>query len=366
MRCHEVLRLTCTLTNSTGYCGVVRRWLDRVLMTAASRLKQFSPQELSITVWALAKLQHNPPKPWMQQLLLASLQQMDRFIPADYTQTLWALAELQYNPSPLWCASFWSKSGQSLTQSNFSAGELHALLLAAAKLEAQPRHNWVQAAAGAVERGLAGFSSQQLLEVLLVLQKLSTGSSASAAAVPTASSVGAISTRGTSAVWSSSIVPFSSRAGLQQPQRLLLRPRARGPAAGSSGSSRSKSRMGVSTSRSCPGVMRLYRQLLVSERVVPAGAGLVRPVWPPSTNLLLRTDSSSSRSSDSTGISSSSSSRSIGLQQQQQGLAGASADDAFGLACLVMLMPDQLRSRVEHFPRLLVAERALQQVPALQ
>lgn len=311
------------------------RFLDRVLIAAASSLEHFTPQHLSNTLWALARLQHNAPKPWLQQLLLASLQQMHAFRPVDYTQMLGALAQVGFSPSPLWFSSFWSKSGQSLTQSNFSAAQLHSLLLSVVKLEAQPPQRWLQAAAGAVERGLAGFGSQQLLEVLQALQTLWQASGAPPAAAGATAGAGASSSSNGVGQWASSIVPISSSSSMGhlglKLHRLLTPP---------------PSNSSNSSSKCAPGAVRLYRQLIATNRVVVDGQGLIRPVWPPAA-------------AAHAFIPGSSSSKGGGSGWQQQ-LSSAYADEAYSLACLVLLMPPQLRSRVEHWPQQLAADRALQ------
>jgi hypothetical protein len=336
------------LTGVLACLCCLHRFLDQVLIAAASSLEQFTPQHLSTTVWALAQLQHNPPKPWLQQLLLASLQQMQDFKPVDYDQMLSGFAQLGFNPSPLWFSSFWSKSGKCLTQSNFTAAELHSLLLAVVKLEAQPPQIWLQAAAGAVERGLAGFGSQQLLEVLQALQTLWQASSAPPAAAAAAAGAGALASSNGVGQWTSSIVPISSSSstcnhGLKL-RRLLL------------------STSTSSSSQCAPGAVRLYRQLIMTNRMVVDGQGLIRPVWPPAAAAHVFTPGSSSSSSSGNGSSSNrgstfgSASRS-GWQQQ---LSSAYADEAYSMACLVLLMTPQLRSRVERWPQRLAADRAQQ------
>lgn len=283
-------------------------------MAASSSLEQFTPQQLSTTLWALAQLQHHPPKPWLQQLLLSALQQMSIFKPIDFAQMLWGLSRLGFSPSPLWLSSFWSKSGQSLTESNFRAAELRMLLLAAASLDSQPPQKWVQAAAGAVERGLTGFKSSQLLEVLQALQQLwqASSSTPTVLAAPRSSN-------SSSSEWASAVV-----------------------LGGNDSSS------GSSSSRCAPGVLRLYRHLLDTTRVAVSGQRLMRPVWPPvpaSNGTLMYANSSSLGSSADSGR----------LPQLQQLSTVSCAEDAYGLACLVVLMPQQLRARVEHWPQVLAS-----------
>lgn len=276
-------------------------------MAASSSLEHFTAQQLSNTLWALAQLQHHPPKPWLQQLLLAALQQMSVFKPIDFAQMLWGLSKLGFSPSPLWLSSFWSKCGHSLTESNFRAAELRMLLLAAANLDMQPPQKWVQAAAGGVERGLTGFKSSQLLEVLQALQQL----------------------------WQASSTPALSSSSSECPSAFVI---------GGNDSSSS----GSGSGRCAPGVLRLYRHVLDTTRVAVPGQRLMRPVWPPlpaSNGTLMCASSSSGGSSDS------------GMPQQLQQLSTVScAEDAYSLACLVVLMPQQLRARVEHWPQVLAGD----------
>jgi hypothetical protein len=385
-------------------------------MSASTHLADFNPQELSNTLWALSQMQHTPSKPWMQQLLLASLQQMSSFVAADLTQTLCGLSKLGYSPSPLWFSIFWLKSGQSLAQSNFSAAELHALLLAAVKLEAQPPQKWVQVAAGAVERGLAGFGSQQLLEMLRALQQLAqAGDRSTAAVAPAAAANAAVvfvgssssssggvvsvgdSSRVPAAKWlSSCIVPISSSSGssrgsfrgsclqwqLQQSEEGTDLLSMANSASSNDSNSSSSSGGRVLKVKYPPGLVRLRRQVYHS-RVTVAGTGLLRPVWPPINHHSLSAYASAAAattttSSNNSSRSSSSSGRIGGVlnhgregiisamaaQQQQQmqlqlwGSTGSTADEMYSLACLVQLMPQQRRVWVERWPQLFAAERA--------
>jgi len=383
---------------------VTCRWLDRVLMAASAILDDFTAQQLSNTLWALAQLQHNPPKPWLQQLLLASLQQMQRFRPADYAQLLWALCKLGFSPSPLWLSSFWAKSGQSLTKSKFTAAELHALLLAVTRLETQPPQKWITAAAAAVEGALAGFGSQQLLEVLQALQQLWQARTAAAAAAGAAAGSAqhisrvqglSVDTSVSSAVlWASSVVPIGSHgtglvsSELEGPSWHTTSSNRCMPEFGSASSSRSSKLLRVGCC--APGTIRLYRQLAPTRfrgTFTPTGNPLNRPVWPPSGH--------GSNHSSSSGLAAAAHvaktaaawqheqqqqhvmARHLqgglqglqlpgGWQQLGQGVSGAPpatvcADEAYGLACLVLLMPPQLRSKLEHWPQLLAADRLQQQ-----
>lgn len=359
-------------------------------MAASSRLDQFNPQELSNTLWALAQLQHTPSKPWMQQLLLASLQQMSSFLAADFTQTLGGLSKLGYNPSPLWLSSFWSKSGQSLIGSNFSAAELHTLLLAAVKLEVQPPQRWVQVAAGAVERGLAGFGSQQLLEVLRALQQLAQAGDNTAAAAAAAaasagvkhavvfvgsSSSGMVAAGGSSRVSSCIVrISSSSRGGVRvsslQWQLQQLQQGADLPPGHSANSSSSSKVLKV---KHPPGLVRLRRQVYHSRATV-AGKSLLRPVWPPTSHHSISAAAAAFTSHHSSSGSifgslscagSEGSMSTIAAQQQQQlqlwgstSSTSSTADEMYSLACLVQLMPQQRRVRLERWPQWLAAERA--------
>lgn len=279
-------------------------------MAASSSLEQFTAQQLSNTLWALAQLQHHPPKPWLQQLLLAALQQMSVFKPIDFAQMLWGLSKLGFSPSPLWLSSFWSKSGRSLTESNFGAAELRMLLLAAASVDMQPPQKWVQAAAGGVERGLTGFKSSQLLEVLQALQQL----------------------------WqASSSTPALSSSSSQWPRAFVTG----GNDSSSSGSG-----------RCAPGVLRLYRHVLDTTRVAVPGQRLMRPVWPP----LPASNGTRMYASSSSGGGGGSADSGMPQQLQRQLSTVSCAEDAYSLACLMVLMPQQLRARVEHWPQVLAGD----------
>lgn len=332
-------------------------------MAASSSLDAFAPQHLANTLWALAQLQHQPPRPWMQQLLLASLQQMQHFTPVDYTQMLSGLSQLSFTPSPLWLSSFWSRSGQCLTSGcAFEAQQLHALSLAAVKLELHPPAKWVEAASAAVERGLAGFGSQQLLEVLQALQQLWQASAAVPASAAGAVGVGSKSSRSEQGV-SSSMVPVRAAFERSGSRVLLLSNSDR-----SSSGSNSSAKQPLRARYGAPGVLRLYRQLSPATSTSSSSSS-----WRPADSAMGNGDGPV-QFPHSSPHSSSTTTQGYDRRQQQHvvqymlqpeavglQLGPLRVDEAYSMACLVLLMPPHLASRVEHWPQLLAASRAQQQ-----
>eukprot|EP00878_Enallax_costatus_P022494 GHUV01023865.1.p1 GENE.GHUV01023865.1~~GHUV01023865.1.p1 ORF type:complete len:282 (+),score=95.43 GHUV01023865.1:1284-2129(+) len=139
-------------------------------MASCPQLPSFSASDLSITLWAVAKLQHTPSRQWLLQALSSSLTQLITFQPSHFSNSLWALSKLGSVPSPLWLNTFWSTSGQTLTR--FSPAELTATVSAVVKLELTPPIEWVQQVTNAVDQNLASFDSKRLLYVLQALQQL--------------------------------------------------------------------------------------------------------------------------------------------------------------------------------------------------
>lgn len=185
-----------------------------MLMASSSQLSSFTPTDLSMMVWAVAKLQHKPARQWLLQLLSSSLHKLPAFQPQHYSNTLWALSKLEAAPSPLWLNNFWSNSRQTLTQ--FGPAELTATVSAVVKLQLLPPVDWLQSLTDAVNRNLALFDSSRLLYILQAIQQLQArhASSSCIGVLHYGSSNGS---RGY--IYSSSIVPVG-RLQLQRALRL--------------------------------------------------------------------------------------------------------------------------------------------------
>jgi hypothetical protein len=304
--------------------AALHRWLDRLLVAAGPQLPHFPAKQLATTVWALGTLHHTPPRPWLLQLLSCTYQQLPCLNPGQISQVIWGLAELDTTPSPLWLSAFWARSGQILDKC--SAAQIVDTAAAVAKLRLQPPGMWLRALTAAVNSNLGQFESGSLLEVLTAVQKLQAGRRANSSS----RRAGSAADNGSS----SSIVPFAPRQVQQWPQGVGIE--------GDDYVSSSSSRAGpaqVVVLRSA--VARQQQQQHDQNR--EAGRQL---------EAMFGFDSSSS----STGLARS-------LRHQQSAVASlreldAAAAEAYSMACLVVLMPDWLQSKVAQWPKHMAAERA--------
>lgn len=324
-------------------------------MAAGPKLPLFSPEHLSMALWSLATLQHQPAQPFLVQLLSAALPQLSSFKPSHFSHTVWALSKLDVIPSPLWLSTFWSNSGPTLTR--FAAKELVTTASAVAKLQLQPPAAWLQGLAAAVHQNMGQFDSGSLLEVLQAVQKLQARQPGSSIG----SSVGqAGSSRSGRYTRNSSIVPFD-RQELQQLQQAVRFVSIRSSSFRSSSSSRrnSSSLARQGSSSSSDGGSSGSELLSVTSTA-----------WQRPRQLQLEEGVEDCSSVEAMfGISSSTAGSRLYSQQRQQDLSAAavlqqldaSAAEAYSMACLVVLMPDWLQRKVAHWPRQLAAEREASQ-----
>jgi hypothetical protein len=249
---------------------------------------------------------------------------------------IWGLAELDTTPSPLWLSAFWARSGQTLDKC--SAAQIVDTAAAVAKLRLQPPGMWLRALTAAVNSNLGQFESGSLLEVLTALQKLQAGrranNSSRRAGIGTGSSSSSCSS-------SSSIVPFARRQVQQWPQGV---------------GSEHDSYISSSSRRSGPAQVVVLRSTVAHQTQQQHDREAGRQL-----EAMFGFNSSSSSSSSSTGLARS-------LRHQQSAVASlqeldAAAAEAYSMACLVVLMPDWLQSKVAQWPKHMAAERAaLQQL----
>ncbi|KAF8056252.1 PPI1 [Scenedesmus sp. PABB004] len=287
-------------------------WLDRVLAAAAPQLAAFSPAQLGAAAGAVAALAHAPARPWLAQLLRASLPRLAAMDACQLTRLAWALSRWQCVPSPLWRASFWEASRARLGAA--TPPQLAALAAALAALRLAPPPAWL-AALAAVEGAIGGFSSGQLLGTLRALAALQARGAAQAALAAAAPSGGA-------------------RRALPLPGAVLI-------AGGSSGGGRALR---------APGAHLTPGQQV--EAMFAAGGPHARCSLPAGAVRALRLQRQQAPSLTLPGA--------LGVPGAAAATQppGAVAAEAYGIACLVVLMPDWLQHRVAHWPRELAAERA--------
>ncbi|GIL86542.1 hypothetical protein Vretimale_11596 [Volvox reticuliferus] len=85
-----------------------RGFLPGLLSAAKPRLSIFGPQALSNTLWALSRLRCQPPSDWLNATCAVSTRQLSTFNAQALATTVAALAHMEYTPSPKWCEAFFA------------------------------------------------------------------------------------------------------------------------------------------------------------------------------------------------------------------------------------------------------------------
>jgi hypothetical protein len=81
----------------------LRPELTQALVDGSSlRLADMNPTQLSITIWALANMQHSPDRAWVERFLGAAREQLPSFTLQELASTAWGLATLQVRPGERW------------------------------------------------------------------------------------------------------------------------------------------------------------------------------------------------------------------------------------------------------------------------
>ncbi|GIL66133.1 hypothetical protein Vafri_19730 [Volvox africanus] len=85
-----------------------RGFLPGLLSAAKPRLPSFGPQALSNTLWALSRLRCQPPSDWLDAVCAVSGSQLSAFNSQALATTVAALSHMEYTPSPKWCEAFFA------------------------------------------------------------------------------------------------------------------------------------------------------------------------------------------------------------------------------------------------------------------
>jgi hypothetical protein len=76
--------------------------VGELMLQLQQRLAECSPQDLSNSLWALAKLRVQPPKDWLQDWVAASADRLDSFSGQAVANAVWALVKLSHRPAEAW------------------------------------------------------------------------------------------------------------------------------------------------------------------------------------------------------------------------------------------------------------------------
>ena len=77
-------------------------WLQALLQHLGAKLGDAKPQDISNSLWALARLRCKAPPELLDQLCAAALPQLPYFSPQELSNTLWGLARLGHTPCKAW------------------------------------------------------------------------------------------------------------------------------------------------------------------------------------------------------------------------------------------------------------------------
>jgi hypothetical protein len=147
-------------------------WLQQFWQASGPLLRQFTPQNLSNTLYACGKLSTKPPADWLQQFWQASGPLLRQFTPQNLSNTLHACALLGEVPPDDWLRRFWQASADQLA--HFNPQGLSNTLYACGKLSTKPPADWLQQFWQVSGPLLAHFKPQGLSNTLYACGKLST------------------------------------------------------------------------------------------------------------------------------------------------------------------------------------------------
>lgn len=112
-----------------------------MLSRSQAALPTFKPIELSNTIWAVAKVSHQPDPAWLDMFMAASLDQLKHFAPTQLANVVWSLALLRCAPSKEWMAAALDELQPRLSALNMTA--LSGLIWALPVLAACPSKAWL-------------------------------------------------------------------------------------------------------------------------------------------------------------------------------------------------------------------------------
>lgn len=133
-------------------------------------LPAFLPQHLSVTLWSLAVLKHQPPRSWVKDYLVHVHRQLPHCSPQSLSNTIWALARLRVFPDPPWIKGFLAAAQGKL--SDFKTEELTSMLYALSVLGIRPDEVWLKEVLGGFREHMGVCGSEELSAMLLACARL--------------------------------------------------------------------------------------------------------------------------------------------------------------------------------------------------
>ena len=90
----------------------------RAVNKATELLPCFTSRELANTLWALARMGHNPGETFMSAFLYRAEEELPSFNSQDLANTLWALARMGHNPGEMFMSAFLDRAETELPSFN--------------------------------------------------------------------------------------------------------------------------------------------------------------------------------------------------------------------------------------------------------
>ena len=145
-------------------------WLRMFWAASSSALGEFTPQHLSMTLYACQQLHITPPDDWLQCFWKASLSKMHGFLPQTFSNVLYACMQLHIRVPNDWIDAMWERSAPLL--SAFKPQELGNFMVACGELAICPTPQFVLRLWETSEDKLSGFIGQDFAQVLCGLGNL--------------------------------------------------------------------------------------------------------------------------------------------------------------------------------------------------
>jgi hypothetical protein len=143
--------------------GTLSQFTDRLLAAAAPLLQDFSPSQLSDSLYSIQQAGFKPPEPWIKSYIFAASAKLPQFWPRQLTRVLTALARLRFMPDAKFLSAATEAAVEHLPKYRVDPGEMVDLLWAIVALRVRPSAAWMaKYEARLLERGPEQLDGQQL------------------------------------------------------------------------------------------------------------------------------------------------------------------------------------------------------------
>ncbi len=144
--------------------------IPALLEAIQPKLQAFLPQHLSIILWSLATMEHQPEDAWMHSWCAATQPKLAACSVQTASLSVWALGKLRWRPDALWMSTFLEASLQLLPQAG--PQELTAMVYGLSCMQAQPSAEWLVCYQQQCSARLPDFTQAELVQLLTALPGL--------------------------------------------------------------------------------------------------------------------------------------------------------------------------------------------------